>query len=343
MMTKQDILNLIEEDTSKALVELLDIIPSSELDALCDEFEAAPKGLIAKQFRSRLHLFVSRRYPKQQNNSSEPKKNHFDLLCKLDLEPQSTIFANSYKSRSVSSVLLYGEDDKDHLNWLYNQLLIPQELKQPIKYEFDFSGDAMNSYEDIIKELSIQFKLDEIVKNDDLEDWIERVGIVRNIIENQLQTQDLIFLIKYPPKTPDLNQFYAPFYKFYSKLKKENANKLIFFLIDGHTESYSQDLRMSNYFIWVDADGLKTDAALNTYAATVCACKEAKIIDLALVENIKVQTILNWKTKNVLHHITDEEIHDLLADTTNRYQVINKLYQKLQNDTSKNLNQCLKY
>jgi TIR domain len=61
-ITKEEILLLIEDDLSQALKELLIIFPGGAMNDFWEEYEGAPKGQLLSQFRSRLQLFVNRKW-----------------------------------------------------------------------------------------------------------------------------------------------------------------------------------------------------------------------------------------------------------------------------------------
>lgn len=341
-MKKEEILNLIEQDIDKAFKELDKVFlnkNASYMD-LSKEYYQQQNNFSLANFRSKLYRFTSINYPeiesKSRNNCLDI--DFYDLLCDIDFKPQSTYFKNIFHKKNVSAVLLHGENDEDgnDLKWLYHQLLKTESLMVEPPIPIDFRGSANSCFEDVLKHLCNKFELP----------FNSELNKIRKKIEAYLETNNLVVIIKYTKNISDLSAFYNLFNDFFSFLHKNvdsDDNSLIFLIVENDTEGYKGNLN-DDYFLWFEEENRMK------YSKTVKDCRDVKIIDLAPVQNIEASEIEDWINRNLNY----EEIYNafscylgcaqcLLEEKSNRYHVIQKLYNVLKIDETKNPTQWLKY
>lgn len=343
-MTKDEIIGLLNQGNIDDVFDELDkffLGKDPVYKDLNDQYISRPENFSLPSFRGRLNRFISVNQEKIKPAKEEQKKgiDFYDLLCKLELKPQSTYFRNTFRAKKVSAVLLHGENDDEgnDLKWLYHQLLKKHELIDEPPILIDFSGSANSCFEDIVKDLCN--KLD-LPHNSDL-------NIIRRKIETYLDVNNLVFIIKYTKKLSNLREFYSLFNNFFSFLHKNTVSydkSLIFLLIEDNTEGYKENLDDS-YFLWFEEEKRAK------YGLIIRECNEPKIIDLAPIEKVNESTIEKWMDdildenpglrNSFSCHIGNAQC--FLEGKSNPYHVIQKLYSELKIDETKNPSQWLKY
>lgn len=336
-MTKDEIIGLLNQGCIEEVFEELDnfflgINPIYK--DLNDEFISRPNNFSLPSFRAKLNRFVTV-YFAEMTAKKKPQKKDIDiddLLHDLDFNPQSTHFKYSYDSKTVSAVLLHGENDIDgnDLKWLCRQLLKTEGLMQSKRICVDFSGSAYYTFEDMLRDLRYQLHLKKDCKRKE----------IRQKIEDRLIEDSLVILVRNTKKSGNLGEFYKSFNDFFSYLhdecrKNDSENFLIFIFIEDNTEEYKENLN-SDYFLWFEEERRAR------YNLIIKECTEAKIIDLAPVENVQAHLIENWINKNLKYpeirnafscYLGNAEC--LLEEKSNRYHVIQKLCSELKIEESK--------
>ena len=355
MTKKETILNLLGEqgDIDAAFDELDKVFlhKNAKYMDYCREFQSPPNNFSKEEFRSRLKRFVSTDYIEPKVKNKKMEFDIYDLLCDIDFKPQSIYFKNGFHQKIVSAVLLHGENDEDgnDLKWLYHQLLKTESLMDEPPILIDFSGSTNFCFEDVFRNICLKLLPD---KDERKKIVIDPFGnyqkpVIRNVIEDYLKTNNLVILIKHPKNVSELSVFYNSFNDLFSYLKKEILvsynNSLIFLIVESNTEGYKEDLDES-YFLWFEEKNKMM------YSKTVKDCRDAKIIDLAPVQNIEALEIEDWINRNLEYDEVDKALscylgcaHYLLEGKSNRYHVIQKLFDKLKVDETKKPDQWLIY
>jgi hypothetical protein len=351
-MTKNELFCLIDGDIPKFFEELNGTFLGKNpvFKDLSDEYVSQSNNFSLPKFRSRLKVFVTTKFIETKSEKKNVKKEVEidDLLHDLDFKPQSTHFKNSYDAKNVSAVLLHGENDQEgnDLKWLCRQLLKTEGLMHSRRIHIDFTGPTWSNFENMLSEL--YEKLDSDEKDDEKKDKIEpKHNVMRSRIEERLKEDNLVVLMKNTKKVNDLGMFYKLFNDFFSYLYREwdgvfFGNSLIFILIEDNTEGYREYLD-GKYFLWFEED------IRVRYNLIIKKNNEAKIIDLAPVENVQAHLIEEWINDKLSHTEIENalscyigKIQSLLEEKSNRYNVIQKICSKLKIDETE-INKWLKY
>ena len=335
-MLKAALLDSIDEDIDDAL-KLLNpfFLTNPQYRDLMQEYVTPPQGWSKNGFRSRLRVFVSLNYKDPDETQPDADTDFYSLFCKLDFKLQCRHFGTMHNSKRVRAFLLYGNQftQTEDIKWLYNQLVNECKLNNPRPIPIDFDSHSNNNYKALYSSLCGRFGVTQ-------EDRPE----LRRKIEEALKEGSLAVLVKYPGKCADIKGFYNQFHDLFNYLNGEvrtnNKNSLIFLFIENSLDRYE---KQDNHFFWYD------EKNRFTHSWMADQCPDPRIVDLAPIENMTSDTVLQWLST----HMAIEEIRNnfpclnggvapMLEQRQNPYYVISSLY-KLIKGENLNPDQWLKH